>query len=852
MAKDRAAQQEYYSRYTDIDVYPLAQRLTYSKKKEKGFAAAKDCINYMDNFYSADFLEERRKTLLENAQLANGNGEMFIKRMKEDFVDQYFVHDDKTGGKYHSFDVDNIHHHPLVNQVIQGLLGEGYKRNIRPFVKDNSIFSKNKKKKKQRELVSKWINNTFISPLRQQVLEEMGGVAGMSQVPPEQQDQLQQQMQQRLDELTPRHIKTYMSSEYSSEVEVLSQKVLNHLMDELRIKYVADNGFESGLIYSEEYYHVDIRNGRPVFELVNVPYFRWGGSPNTEFVEDAEWAMYEQYITFSEFMNRFGTEIEKRSQWKEVEQILMGGSGSDNDETHRQIVGEYAKNPERFAHIDQSTVEGQAEIVSLYEHFSKIAGHDLTNYMLRMVHCTWKWNTKVYLVERTDPETGAEETFWADEDYTLDPLKGDVKAKETWIPEVWEGYKFGEGDDGLFLGIKRLPYQHRNPKYPFDVKLPYYGRKYNSLMNNAENTTLIELGKNFNFEFDREHAQLRRDMSHNVGKIFLFLAEYIPEGMTMPEFIKLIREHKLAPIHFPEGSLPPQFAAQMFKDIDMSTAVDIAQRIQLLRYYQDQTAISMYYNPSRLGQISPYVPVSNNQQNIVQSANQTEKLFKTHDEIVVRALNGLMNMARIAAKKDPSYLENILDDVSYGFLQQNAEMLWLSELDIYITTDINDIDNLQQLKNMAINMSHTEGNALQIAKILNAKSMGEAIKYLEEDQKFKMELAAQQQKAAEQQQQAQMQFEKAMEEFKANLRLQEKNIDRQKTIEAAHIANSRWVDQYDINQDNINDANERENRKQIHEARMKQQEMDFQRAENEKDRQLKLKLEREKNKGKKD
>lgn len=844
MAKDRQAQNEYYSRFTDIDIYPLAQRVSLKKKEAKEFQLPKDCINYMDSFYGRDFRSGRQANLLENYQLANGNGELFIDRMKGG-LKKYYVEDDK-GGAYHTFEVDNIKHYPLVNQIIQGLLGEKYKRNLVPTVKDNSKYSKNLRKKKRREMMTEWINQSFLQPLRAQVLQELGGTQVLAQTPPEQVPQLQQQIEQQVEQLTPQHIKNYLETEYASKVEILAQRILNHLMSELRLKDVTDEGFEHALITSEEYYYVGLKHGRPVMELVNPLFFYWGGSQNTEFVEDAEWAMYEQYITFSDFINRWGEEIKKKKQWQEVENLLVGGSGDAADEVHRDIITEYARNPEAFAHIDQTTEEGQREIVSLYEHFSRIHGDGLNSYRIRMTHCTWKWSAKMYLVERIDPETGEDVTFWADEDYDLDPLKGDIKAHEKWVPEVWEGYKFGESDDGLFLGIQRLPYQHRSEKYPFDTKLPYFGRKYNSLMNNDENRTLIDLGKNFNFDFDREHAQLRRDMSHNVGKIFLFLAEYIPDGFTMPEFIKLIHEHKLAPIQFPEGSLPPQFAAQMFKDIDMSTAVDIAQRIQLLRYYQDQTAISMYYNPSRLGQISPYVPVSNNQQNIVQSANQTEKLFKTHDEIVVRALNGLINAARVAAKLDPTYLEEILDDVSLGLLQTDLEMFWFSELDVYVTTNINDIENLQQMKNIAVNMSHTEGNTLQIAKILDAKSMSELIQYLEEDQLFKMKMAEKQNAEAMEMEKQKLQFQQMMEQFKAALRMQEKQLDYKKAIDVAAIGQESWAAQYDINQNNINDGIERERSKQMFELERQKREQDFQAKENDKERQLKLKLDKQK------
>lgn len=841
--KNIKEQNDYYnSSNVRWDAYPLSKRISSKKKEANDFRWGKECINYIDLFRDRTHKNARVANLQENYELASGNGEKFLARLLKESNKVYNV-----DGKAVTFDIDKAHHHGVINQIVQGLAGEGYKREIIPIVKDLTKYSKNQKKEKRNQLVKQWISETFVAPVQQQVMQSMGGEEQLSQIPPEQQQQVQQQITEQVEALTPEHIRNYLKNEYTAPLEVQGQRIMNVLYEGLRVKEITDDGFEHAIITGEEYYYVGLQHGRPVMDKINPMRFHWSGSSTTEYVEDAEWAIYEKELKFSDFLNNYGDLIKAKDYKKFEELITSYGDESPTDEVEREIIAEYAKNPEAFDGLDIATPEGQRQYVSLYDEFSHRIGPHWT---IRVAHCTWKAARKMYRIERLDPTTGKETYFFADENYTIDPMKGDIAGEEMWINQVWEGYKAGYGnEEALYFGIQPLPWQYRSGEFPFDVKLPYFGRKYNSLMNNAENTTIIDLAKKFQFSFDVEHTRLQRDMAGNIGKVFLMLADYIPEGYTMEKFIRFIHEHKIAPVQFHEGApVPPQFAAQMFKDIDMSSAIDIAQRIQLLKYYQDQIAIVMYYNPSRLGQISPYVPVSNNQQNIQQSANQTEKMFRTHENIVVRSLNGLLNVARIAIKEDDTYMSDILDDVSYAHAKVPREVIASAEMGVFTTTSMNDLQNLSQFKQIVLAKAHSDANSsmVETAKLMEARSMAEAINIAEDMDAKRVEMTQQQQEAAMEQQKAMQQAQEQLEQFKAQIEIQKKEIDYKKAVDSAQIANDKWVAQNDVNDNNIADSIEREEREQIREGQREQRKYEFEGEENAKDRALKLKLDKNK------
>jgi hypothetical protein len=217
----------------------------------------------------------------------------------------------------------------------------------------------------------------------------------------------------------------------------------------------------------------------------------------------------------------------------------------------------------------------------------------------------------------------------------------------------------------------------------------------------------------------------------------------------------------------------------------------------------------MSFNAARLGQTQQYSTATNNQQNLARSLSQTASVYQTHDEIVKNVLEAMLHAARVAYKKNPVYLANILDDGEIAELELDPELLWSSELGVFVSNSGDEIDNLNMVKQ---NLMHFIQNGLGLPdsiRVLWSKSGSELFGIASEIEEKQQAQQAAQQEAMQEMQMQQVEMEKAMEELKGNIKamLQEKELAAK--IEMATISAETLRNANDVNRNNENDYLER-------------------------------------------
>jgi hypothetical protein len=218
----------------------------------------------------------------------------------------------------------------------------------------------------------------------------------------------------------------------------------------------------------------------------------------------------------------------------------------------------------------------------------------------------------------------------------------------------------------------------------------------------------------------------------------------------------------------------------------------------------------MYYNPSMLGQISPYITSSNNQQNIQQSSNQTEKIFSSYTNIIERALNNLLKAARIAYKESDEVLRWVLDDGSVAELEIDHEMLDRSEMGLFISNDFADIQSTEFIKNNVMALMQNQYPTSAVIKLSAAKSTSEMLAIAEEQESRASEAKdkefQQQQMLQEQSNNAQKQLVEAQNQLK--ILMQEKELETK--LKGIQLDREKFALAQDLNRDGVNDANQRQ------------------------------------------
>jgi hypothetical protein len=419
---------------------------------------------------------------------------------------------------------------------------------------------------------------------------------------------------------------------------------------------------------------------------------------------------------------------------------------------------------------------------------------------------------KIKYIYRLNENNTLEKSI-ADETYVFNKAT-DIKQEILWIPEYWHGYKIFTNPK-IYLKIEPIPNQYRDIDNPFQIRGPYTGTVYSA--RNSAPISIADLGKPWQFLYNVIVNQIIEIMKTDIGNILLGLQEQIPKDLTPTQWMTYIKKFKVALISASkDGDLRSMgIDPQYWKSINLSHTQDIAQKINLLDYIERKMTQAMSYNPNRLGMQSPYESIGNNQQNIIQSSNQTEKWFYMHNYVKERTTENFIEICKVIYKDNPLKASYILSDLSVATL--NTELVDFANYNykVYITNTLKDTQVINELKGLIQPIIQNSGGDLRIVpEILtseNATEIKNIINRIQEDKIKRDEQAVQQQQEQQMQmQQMQMQVEQQRMQFQKQM-ADDKNAT---TLQAAEISSSRFAMLNDINENKENDLLELEKLKQ--------------------------------------
>jgi hypothetical protein len=791
-------------RFTSVDPLLYAKRLSYSKKIANDYAWAKNVADSFD--FMASGKDDYKKKLKDRESLYriwNGKGTDAIQMESPNAAMQ----EEGFDGAY-----TKVQHYDVISQIAHAMYGEQIARPLQAMVVDQSRYSQSERRRKREELITQYIQQTFIAPIQQQVTQEIMmqmGVTDPFSLQPEQQQQLQQQVAQQTEAMTPIDIQKYMKKEFRSTREKQGNKLLQMLIKSLDIKFNTDYNFQNVLIDGKEIYRVGVRHGRPFLDIINPLRFRYGMSPDKIFIQDGEWAVYETDITLADVYNKYGDVLTK-SQLKRLDMYTGLGSNSLSsieEFKNSRLIGSvgFKDYQDEISKLNMRTPEGQRRFQNIQ---NTLNGHNGNITLVREAHVTWKAQRRLKKITRVSPD-GSVTPFFIDESYKFNPFAGDIKQEDIWVNEVWEVTKIGFGNEAIYLNIGPTPYQYRSLENPRNVKLPYIGAEYFRIMGNDENTSPLKKGLAWQYDINLQMAKIRELESTDLGKVLLMTLSAKPDNWSWNKFFQVVRHTKMAPLDLKKEGVD-QFDAQFFKSLDLSNMQDIAGKIQYLEWLINRAAQAMSFNAARLGQTQQYSTATNNQQNLARSLSQTANIYEMHDKIVNQVLEGLLHASRIAYKDSPQYFANILEDGELAELELDPELLWSSELGVFVTSSGDEIDNLQMIKQ---NLMHFIQNGLGLPdslRILWSKSGSEIFNLASDIEDKQMKQAQQQMQSMQEAQMQQAELQKEMEVLKAEFKAMMQDKELAAKIEMATISAQTIRNANDINNNNENDYLERQ------------------------------------------
>lgn len=607
----------------------------------------------------------------------------------------------------------------IISGKIKALLGMEMRRPFSWKVVATNEEATTRREQEETSRLRDFVVSSIMNPIRMDIERKYMEQTKGRELTPDEQTQLQAQIEQELQTMTPPEVKRYMERDHQDPAEVLSHQILEYLIQKQDIKMKFNKAWKHGLISGREIFWVGIVNGEPVVKVINPIRFDYDKSPDLDYIEEGEWACYEMYMTPSEIVKYFGPEFTP----KEIDEIY-------EDYSHASTLPDSA-----FTFRNDGT--------------TAIMG-------IRVIHCEWKSLKAIKFVKGISPVTGETYEDMVDETYQLNPEAGDIEITTEWVPTKYEGYKIGEDK---YAWLREVPGQYKDLDNLYNCKLSYIGATYDDL--NSEVTSLVDRMKYYQYMYNVLWYRIELLTASDDGKALLLNLNLIPKsaGLDIEKWMYYFKANKIGLMDpSEEGNKGNPNMGEAAKEVDMSLASDIAKYMQLLEYIEKRCGESVGITKQIEGQIGSEEAVRNTQQALIQSANIIEPYFEVHNNIKRNVLQSLIEVAKVAyAEFQPAYLSYILDDMSRKIIEMDYDLLENSTYGIFVSNSMKSNEALQmvqQLSHAALQNQRIELS--DVIKIMRSESIREAEELLlvAEKDRIQREQAIQQQQIQSQEQQA--------------------------------------------------------------------------------------------------
>ena len=659
----------------------------------------------------------------------------------------------------------------IISGKVKALLGMEMKRPFSWRVAATNPEATTRIEQQETDMLREFVTNSIMEPIRVKLEQEAAQQEKGGELTPEEKEKVQAQIQEQLKTKTPKEVKQYMNRDHQDPAEVLAQQILNYLVEKEDIKMKFNKGWKHGLIAGREVFWTGTVNGEPVLKVVNPLRFDYDKSPDLDYIEEGEWACYEMYMTPSEVIKHFGTELSTVEIDEIYEEYQSMDSFSDSSFTFKN--------------------DGSS------------------NLGVRVIHGEWKGLKAIKFIQGVDVETGEPFEIMVDETYKLNPDLGEYSQHIEWIVTKYEGYKIAR-DKYAFL--REVPGQYRDLNNLYDCKLSYTGADYDNL--NSEVTSIVDRMKQWQYFYNIINYRIELLTASDEGKKLLINLGLIPKGagITVEKWMHYFSANKIGFLDPNEEGNRNADITQAAKEIDMSLASDIQKYIELASYIERRCGESVGITRQIEGQIDSGDAVSNTRAAIVQSANILEPYFEVHNNIKRNALQALIETAKVAySEYQPKHLNYVLDDMSRAMVKMDYELLENSTYGIFVSNSMKSHEALQMIQQLShAALQNQTAELSDIAIIMKSDSVQEVEELLKasEQERKEGEQAAQQ---AQLKQQADSE-EKARafqrEEWANELAFMERQeeLKTEREIQKQAMLSMGFNEDKDVNNNNIPDV----------------------------------------------
>lgn len=791
------------------------------------------------DWYEMQGLQQIRRNarrLLKNYKLANGiiDKTDYIVEENNDMAELIDVLTKEDASAF------ELKFFPIIPNVINVMVGEFAKRNDKIMYKSVDDTSYNEMLEQKRAMVEQTLLAGAEMKMKLQV-EAMG-------IDPNDQEK-QQQAQQMM---SPENLKSlpeieeFFKKNYKSMVEEWASH--QHAVDTERfhMKELETLAFKDSLIADREFWHFNMLEDDYDIEVWNPVITFYHKSPGARYISQCNWAGKIDLMTPADVIDKYGYQM-NGDQLKSLEAIypvkaagyiLPGvqndGSFYDATRSHDWNVDGPSLGMRQFTSY-RDTVNGSGDdiILRILAESEDMMDFDNTG-LLRVTTGYWKSQRMVGHLTRID-EQGMLTDMIVDENYkvTEKPLYDTsvirVKSRETlllgehidwiWINQTWGGVKigpnrptfYGNTDNmnfsPIYLNVAPTKFQFKGDFTLYGCKLPIEGAVFSD--RNTKSRSLVDKMKPYQVGYNLVNNQIADILIDELGTVIMLDQNALPrhsagEDWGHGNFGKAyvaMKNFGILPLDTSITNTENALNFQHYQVLNLEQTNRLMSRIQLANHFKQQCFETIGISPQRMGAVNAQETAQGIEQAINQSYSQTEMYFVQHSEYLMPRVHQMRtDLAQYYQSNKPSlrlqYMTTMDEKVNF---EMNGTELLARELNIFISTKVNQRQIMEQIRQLAISNNTSGASIYDLGNLIKADSLAEithTLKGVEEKVQAQQQQQAQSQTESEKMRQ---EGENKRQEAELRYKAEQAQLDRNTEVQVAEIRAAGFTGMKDQN-----------------------------------------------------
>jgi hypothetical protein len=539
----------------------------------------------------------------------------------------------------------------------------------------------------------------------------------------------------------PQEIINKQVSSLKDQLAMMGQQAIDVIMKDNEVDLVRRKTLYDFIVCSRMFTYRDVNRGNLIYEHVSPFELRFVNNPRLNFIEDSEAVKRQNTLQLSELVDMFWDDKDFQDILPELE--LKSASMGDAMQYQGFVTAGFR---EDFNDDYNLGVEGFV-----------------------LEHVNW---TSLRLMKRVSgiSEDGTPYVKDFDEDYI--PLPSE-EVEEYWVNQDWEGYRI----DGKYcIAGAPIPFKVGTYDNPSSTKKLYNGRIFNNSYIIPQ--SIIEKGLVYQIKYNIVHYHLEKTLAKNKDKLTVFPLGVIPQKEGWDEFTLMYYADAHGYLFLDETNPQSMAALQYIKSIDMSMSAYIKDMYAILQQIKMDWDETVGISRQRKGQNMASDGKAVTEEAVYRSSVISEEFFKQHEETIVRDLQCLMDLSKIAwvNGKRGTYQKSDYSIVHYNL---DPEVYPFGMYGVFVENSTHATKALEMMKAQIGTVAQQTQNMGMLPRIAQATNMQKLIEQIDE-------IEAQLQQREAQQQEAQNAIEEA--------KLADKEADRQLEIYKIDETNATKID----------------------------------------------------------